>query len=574
MKKLLMFTLALIGFVWINASAQGTYTVNIDDYTHIQKIGAGTTVSQMTEASLSSNSLTVGIYESYNLYIFPAEGYGISQITMGGQSVEVDYTNITTGGYAEIAYVNLAGRSSQSIDITTVATGTSGGGLTWTFNCESDALTFSDYGVSLTTKYENGAYTVTGMTGGEYENVEVIAKEGYTITSITTGSTTITTNYGHWLIPVKDYLKDTTFDVVVSGGSSGETGIKYVFSCTSDVLVFGAGIDYSTMAIKDLYDTTYENGSYTISMNSAGPSIYVGLKSDAEGYTITGCEVNGESITVSINEGKMFAFPTSSYTEGANVKVLVEKSSESGINFVFECSSDVLEFARTFNNQTMELSDFYDVTYNGSYTISLDQVGPSIYVALKSDAEGYTITGCEVNGESITVSINEGKMFAFPTYSYSEGANVKVLIDAPKEDTFVYTFTGAEGISIRHAADVATYSDGVYTLANMDKSTLNNSSIEISVAASYENSLKLVSVTGLDDEFIPAGSSGVIYIPASRLVAEDTKFVIKTEATSGVDSAVVDVENGQAEIYDLRGIKVSNPVSGLYIVNGKKVYVK
>lgn len=47
----------------------------------------------------------------------------------------------------------------------------------------------------------------------------------------------------------------------------------------------------------------------------------------------------------------------------------------------------------------------------------------------------------------------------------------------------------------------------------------------------------------------------------------------KGEDTTGIDS-VIDVQMEQAVVYDLQGRPVENPSNGVYIVNGKKVYIK
>ena len=46
------------------------------------------------------------------------------------------------------------------------------------------------------------------------------------------------------------------------------------------------------------------------------------------------------------------------------------------------------------------------------------------------------------------------------------------------------------------------------------------------------------------------------------------------DSTTGISTLKSDVKNGKAEVYDMQGRRVLNPVRGLYIVNGKKVVVK
>ncbi len=53
---------------------------------------------------------------------------------------------------------------------------------------------------------------------------------------------------------------------------------------------------------------------------------------------------------------------------------------------------------------------------------------------------------------------------------------------------------------------------------------------------------------------------------------EDAELTLTYVSTVGITDIIVG--NGDAVIYDLMGRKVANPAKGLYIVNGKKVYVK
>lgn len=105
-------------------------------------------------------------------------------------------------------------------------------------------------------------------------------------------------------------------------------------------------------------------------------------------------------------------------------------------------------------------------------------------------------------------------------------------LSAFADTTINYTFVGVEGITIRHGSRGAVYAEGVYTLADLDPSTLNYSPIELSVAPGYENDFTLVSVAGMGQTFTPAGASGVIYIPASQLPAESTRFTINVSEIS------------------------------------------
>ncbi len=56
---------------------------------------------------------------------------------------------------------------------------------------------------------------------------------------------------------------------------------------------------------------------------------------------------------------------------------------------------------------------------------------------------------------------------------------------------------------------------------------------------------------------------------------EATVIAYMTESMSGIDAIIRDINNGDAEVYDLNGRRVKRPVAGnVYIVNGIKVLVK
>ena len=59
------------------------------------------------------------------------------------------------------------------------------------------------------------------------------------------------------------------------------------------------------------------------------------------------------------------------------------------------------------------------------------------------------------------------------------------------------------------------------------------------------------------------------YLPAAKAV-KGIRY--NTGETTGIEG--VATEKANKEIFDLSGRRVQNPTSGLYIINGQKVYVK
>lgn len=51
-------------------------------------------------------------------------------------------------------------------------------------------------------------------------------------------------------------------------------------------------------------------------------------------------------------------------------------------------------------------------------------------------------------------------------------------------------------------------------------------------------------------------------------------FVTANNRPTGVENVIADGNNEEVVIYNLQGIRVKNPSTGIYIVNGKKTYIR
>lgn len=73
-----------------------------------------------------------------------------------------------------------------------------------------------------------------------------------------------------------------------------------------------------------------------------------------------------------------------------------------------------------------------------------------------------------------------------------------------------------------------------------------------------------------------AAGKAYLHLPTSTLsaLARLRGFtLVFDDETTGID-AVSDIEEGENACYDLQGRRVSNPSKGIYIINGKKVFIK
>lgn len=64
------------------------------------------------------------------------------------------------------------------------------------------------------------------------------------------------------------------------------------------------------------------------------------------------------------------------------------------------------------------------------------------------------------------------------------------------------------------------------------------------------------------------------YIRVAKSANAPATLIWTDDEATGISSLKADIQNGKANVYDLQGRRVLNPVRGLYIVNGKKVIVK
>ena len=69
---------------------------------------------------------------------------------------------------------------------------------------------------------------------------------------------------------------------------------------------------------------------------------------------------------------------------------------------------------------------------------------------------------------------------------------------------------------------------------------------------------------------IGANKAYLTYTPSASAPARE--FFGFSE-TTGIEMPKAEVVENDAEVYDLQGRRVQNPTKGLYIVNGKKVFI-
>lgn len=74
-----------------------------------------------------------------------------------------------------------------------------------------------------------------------------------------------------------------------------------------------------------------------------------------------------------------------------------------------------------------------------------------------------------------------------------------------------------------------------------------------------------------ETRFLNQGHKAYMHLAYSKELSASYSFIFG-DGTTGVVKA--EIRNEKEEIYDLTGRKVETPTKGVYIVNGKKVFIK
>ena len=270
--------------------------------------------------------------------------------------------------------------------------------------------------------------------------------------------------------------------------------------------------------------------------------------------------------------------------------------------------------------ENITVSAPFAVTYNangGSGSVASQDKRTGIGLEL-SDGSGFTKTGYTLDGWATsadgavaydlggTYTANEGAtLYAHwtpTTYNvtansaseaywatfYSNAGNYQ----AP-DGTQVFTVSLAgTGITMNEVGDrIAKSGEGVV----LKKTTTGNFTMTLTETApagdfssnSLDGTMTLIETTGANNYYVLGGKNGAGFYKLSNtsgtigankayLTYSDPtlarEFFLFDEAT-GIEMPTVEGNDFDGTVYDLQGRRVQNPTKGLYIVNGKKVFI-
>lgn len=209
-----------------------------------------------------------------------------------------------------------------------------------------------------------------------------------------------------------------------------------------------------------------------------------------------------------------------------------------------------------------------------------------IYSLLQSEAPGdpfdgkiVTFTNVQQNGSDHTLYISDSKTLEV---SSSSAANLgeKAKFECRKQANGKYTFfnKSANVYMIWRAGNPYGYNNNSGTLATYnatycDWSVFDASSTEPGTyyfvskrdGGTSDGSLVVMSATGKFDSW---GNSAAWASNYSNLYQIDV-----IDNITAIDDIEVDKDNWDGRIYDLQGRLVKNPTTGIYVINGKKVFI-
>lgn len=436
---------------------------------------------------------------------------------------EAQEVTITFGGTCRIASISVTFAVSSKTLTSVAVSGTP----TKTSYKEGDA--FDPAGLVVTGTYDDASTDDTMASQAAWSCTPATLTEGTTSVTVTATVNGVTSDayvVNGIMVEafVQTYANTYTSNVELSAdGGTSASGAKVVIDETQyDAIKAGTG------SVQGACVVTIPAGTKTLHFHAAA----------WKGETVT-LDVNGTSYTLTSDTGVSSTSPftlandpeTEDYfTFAPNGATTITFTASSGKRFVL--------FGVNAEQGSQTKSYDATITSAGFATLYLDfaaaiPTGVTAYTAVAAE-DAVTLTEIEDVIPAETAVVLEG---AAGTYTFKEATTTAA---APAND-LVGTLT---------ATDWATVNNGqyIYVLGQKD-----------GVVGFYK-----LSETGT----IKANSA---YLALDEDPASGSIIIRKGDATA---ISLVQENGGEAVIYDLLGRRVSEPMRGIYIVNGKKMFIK
>lgn len=307
---------------------------------------------------------------------------------------------------------------------------------------------------------------------------------------------------------------------------------------------------YDELALTGTFGFDASNGRYTI---AAGADGAISFKVKETGYlVIMGKGKNSSNgVNLTIGDATTEILKSSSglvyckKIEAATASLVKIAATSGGQTNVFGISWIPEGSTQDVNTQSVTLDSKGFATYYPAYTVSIPEGLHAYYISAINESEG-TITPVE-----LTTKIP---------------ANAAVILTGTAGETYnfsAYNLDKAYGAySSNAAAGTVNVLHGVYKSGMSTDDTKNYYAY-----AKDSGTLKQVKSA------ITLPLNRAYFTTAKNTAARGLFTIFSDNATTGI--AITSNESqAQSVIFDLQGRRVTNPVSGLYVVNGKKVIIK
>ena len=420
----------------------------------------------------------------------------------------------------------------------------------------------------------------------DFLNIQGFIKEIYTVTFVIGGEVydTLSVEYGEKItLPETPVKEGHTFsgwsgvpetmpaeDITITGSFAVNTyAVTYIVDnevYATDSIAYGSEIVLRDEPVKE---------GHTFSGWSEVPETM-----PAEDITITGSfEVNTYAVTYIVDDE---VYATDSVAYGSEI-VLRDGPVKEGHTFSGWSEAPETMPAEDITIEGTFSVNSYTITYKVDgevYATDSIAYGSEIVLRDEPTKEGHTFSGWSeapetmpaeditiegtfsVNSYAITYKV-DGEVYATDSIAY--GSEI-VLRDEPTKEG--HTFSGWSDVPETMPANDITI-EGTFSINSYTVTFIIDG--EVYETATVEFGAEIELPTPPEKEgYIFSGWVGVPdTMPAEDIVIEGEYIV----DTTGIND--VKAENGNVRtVYDLQGRKVDNPTNGIYIVNGKKVFIK
>ncbi len=435
--------------------------------------------------------------------------------------------------------------------------------------------------ISVTAPVEVLADDVTMTYGDDAKAIATVTSDGYAgtlsyvsnntavatvdasgnVTAVAAGTTTITISSPADAVNLYTAGEDVTINVTVNNPTGAEEStLEYVYYEE----LTGNGTSLPDDWTSDGSIWTAENSYGAVANNGTNGETYdlVTCEYDMSGYTGIGLDFD--------HTGKTFSTPSNA----CNVYV------KEGVNEPVQLS---IEYFTGDNWTWKEVRDIDLSAYDGKNIKIIFRYTPVSGDAGKWQVKNFGLYGSPAANVTIAASKYGTYCFKYPLNIPADNENYKAYIVTNVEGSTV-TFTQISG-EIKGGVPFILYgTPGNYTIPAAEASTTvpAGNQLEGTLAPTYVQSDEDFTNFGLSGgEFkkinagtIPANKAYLPVLTANVPSADARLTIVFEDEATGIKSMEVSDKFIDGTVYNLRGQRVENPTKGLYIVNGKKMYVK